>query len=175
MPQRRDIDPADLRTLLPHLTLVDRVSDQYRYRLIGTAVAEELGRDLTGQAVGSYVTEPAYAAAILAIYDRVFATGSALYTTGEYQAKSGTIHAVSRLIVPLSEDGRFVNMMLLTRVARFGANFKAAADWLKGVQGMVRDVTDVESIAVLEELCAAWERQVTRAHASRLPPPLRQD
>jgi hypothetical protein len=171
MPRRRDIDPGDLPTLLPHLMLIDRAADQYRYRLVGTAVADELGRELTHQTVGSYVAEPQYAAAILGIYERVFAAGRPVFTTGEYHRKSGVIHAVSRLIVPLGEDDDAVNMVLLTRVARFGANFIAAADWLKGARGTVRSLVDVESLAALEGLGAEWERQIAVGRAAGLPQP----
>ena len=161
MPRRRDIDPGDLPALLPHLMLIDRVADQYRYRLVGTTVADELGRELTNQIVGSYVPEPEYAAAIVGMYHRVFASGRAVFHTGEYRRKSGVVHAVSRLLVPLSEDGASVNMVLLTRVARCGTNFVAAADWLKDVQGTVRSLVEVDSLAALQGLTAEWERQVT--------------
>jgi len=160
MPQRRDIDPVDLPTLLPHLMLIDRAEDQYRYRLVGTAVADELGRDLTRQTVGSYVTGTEYAAAIMDIYERIFTTGCALFTTGEYRARSGVVHAVSRLMVPLGEDGASVNMVLLSRVARFSASFKAGADWLKGVQGTLQNVIEVPFLAALEQAATDWEREV---------------
>jgi hypothetical protein len=171
MPARRDIDPGDLRTLLPHVMLIDRTGDHYRYRLVGTAVADALGRDLTRQAVGSYVAEPEYAGAILGIYERVFASGRAVFTTGEYRGSSGVVHAVSRLLVPLSEDDSTVNMVLLTRVARFGANFIAAADWLKGVRGSVQSLVDVDSLAALEVLGVDWERQIALGRAAGLSQP----
>ena len=50
-PTRADIDPLDIPDLLPYLTLVDVLHDplRFRYRLVGTAVVEALGRDATGR------------------------------------------------------------------------------------------------------------------------------
>jgi hypothetical protein len=59
----------------PHLIIIDRVDDQFRYRLVGTAVAEQFGHDLTGRYVGFYVSPAKYIAALRAIYQRVFTTG----------------------------------------------------------------------------------------------------
>lgn len=51
MPQRADFDPAAIRTLLPHIMLVDIVGTpaRARYRLVGTAVVEIAKLDFTGQ------------------------------------------------------------------------------------------------------------------------------
>lgn len=55
MPARGDFDPAEMASLLPHLFLVDVGSSPdsgqrcFRYRLIGTAVVNLLGRDSTGK------------------------------------------------------------------------------------------------------------------------------
>ena len=159
MPARRDISPSDVRHLLPYITLIDHVDGEFRYRLVGTAVSQELGRDLTGSLVGSYVTPPEYAAAILGIYEELVAAATPIFTTGEYRAASQAIHTVSRLILPLSNDGTTVNMALFTRIARFSRNLTAGVDWLKGAPGKVCDVITVRSLEHLQTLCADWERQ----------------
>jgi hypothetical protein len=47
LPRRREIDPAQLRALLPHITLLERVSaEQIHFRLAGTAVCQAFGREL---------------------------------------------------------------------------------------------------------------------------------
>lgn len=50
MPSRAEIDPAEMRALLPYLLLADVHHDPLRifFRLVGTAVVEAAGRDLTG-------------------------------------------------------------------------------------------------------------------------------
>ncbi len=159
MPARRDLDPSGLRALLPYLTLIDRPDGQFRFRLVGTAVTQDLGRDMTGSFVGSYVSPPEYAAALVAIYERIFSTACPVFTTGEYRSASRAIHTVSRLILPLSDDGRTVNMVVFTRISRFSRSVSAGVDWLKGAPGKVCDVVDVRSVEEVEALSRDWEQQ----------------
>jgi hypothetical protein len=51
MPSREDIDPAEIKSLLPYVLLTDIHHDPLRvfFRLVGTGVAEAAGRNLTGQ------------------------------------------------------------------------------------------------------------------------------
>jgi hypothetical protein len=56
-----------------------------------------------------------------AIYERVFTAARPIFTTGEYKAGSCAIHNVSRLMVPLSNDGTNVNMVVFTRIACLNA------------------------------------------------------
>lgn len=51
MPARRDIDPAELKHLLPYLLIVDLEAEPFRvrYRLLGTKVVAESGNDFTGR------------------------------------------------------------------------------------------------------------------------------
>jgi hypothetical protein len=157
-PARSDFNPWHIPALLPHLTIVDKVDGQYHYRLVGTAVSQELGRDLTGSFVGSYVTPPEYAAALQAIYDRVFTSARPIFTTGEYKAKSGAIHSVSRFMLPLSDDGTNVNMVVFTRIACFSSDTAPGIDWLMGAPGKVCGVVSVNDAADLEKRCLDWER-----------------
>jgi hypothetical protein len=48
MPDRRDLNPAEIPDLLPWITLWDVVADGYRVRLAGTAICEAHGRELRG-------------------------------------------------------------------------------------------------------------------------------
>jgi hypothetical protein len=50
LPQRADIDPAEIKSLLPYVLIVDIHRDPFRvyYRLVGTAVAHFSGLDFTG-------------------------------------------------------------------------------------------------------------------------------
>jgi hypothetical protein len=158
MPPRSSLDPMDIRALLPYLIIVEKVDDQFHYRLVGTAVTREFGHDLTGSFVGSYVTPPEYAAALRAIYERVFAGARPIFTTGEYKAKSGAIHSVSRLMLPLSDDGTNVNMVVFTRIACFSSDTAPGIDWLMGAPGKVCGVVSVNDAADLEKRCLDWER-----------------
>lgn len=165
MPARGDLNPSDVRGLLPNITLIDRVDGKFHYRLVGTAISEEMGRDLTGSFVGSYVTPPEYATAICGIYEQVFATARPIFTTGEYKPASGLIHNVSRLMLPLSTDGATADMVVLTRIGRVNHYLAAGADWLKGAPGKVCDIIEVTSADHAEALCIEWERQCLTATA----------
>ena len=62
MPARGDLDPVDLKALLPLLILIDVVPDErrYVYRLVGTREVEMRGGDPTGKAVkDAYYAESA--------------------------------------------------------------------------------------------------------------------
>jgi hypothetical protein len=161
MPARSDLNPAELRALLPYLTLIDHPDGQFRFRLVGTSVTQDLGRDMTGSFVGSYVSPPEYAAALCAIYERIFATACPVFTTGEYRSASRAIHTISRMILPLSDDGMNVNMVVFTRISRFSRSVSAGVDWLKGAPGKVCDVVDVRSLAEVEALSRDWELQAS--------------
>ena len=50
LPRRQDIDPAEVKSLLPHLMIADLVGEPLRvhYRLVGTKVVVATGYDFTG-------------------------------------------------------------------------------------------------------------------------------
>ncbi len=158
MPARGDLEPGDIRLLLPYLTIVDKVDDRHRYRLVGSAVAQQLGRDMTGQIVGSYVAAPS-ADALRAVSERVFATGHTDFAIAEFKTKTGTVHTMSQLLLPLSDDGAEVKMTVSTRIARYKRDVRAASDWLKEAPLKITTAVNVDQIAELEKLCLDWERR----------------
>ena len=136
--------------------IVDKVDDQFRYRLIGTAAAREIGHELTGSFVGSYALE--CAAAARAIYERTFASAHPVFVTGEHKTNWGSIHNMSLLALPLSDDGTIVNMAVSTLASRFNFGVTPGTDWLKGAPVKVGDVVDVHDAAELQKRCLEWER-----------------
>src|ERR1700741_3932332 len=75
MPARKDIDPADIPALLPHVSLIHKPDGQFRFRLVGSAAVEQFGRDLTGDVVGSHGDNARETvAAVQAVCERVFAS-----------------------------------------------------------------------------------------------------
>jgi len=87
-------------------------------RLAGTAAVREVGRDPTGSIVGSHASSPEAAAAVLAVYERVFATAHPIFATGEFKVMSGAIMNMSLLTLPLSDDGADVNMAVFLPSSR---------------------------------------------------------
>lgn len=57
VPSRSDVDPVDVRELLPNLMMVDIVGDpaRFRYRLVGTRVVQYTGFDFTGRCLDEMV------------------------------------------------------------------------------------------------------------------------
>ena len=55
IPLHSAIDPGEIPALVPYVGIIGRTGGELRYRLAGTALSAELGRDLTGSAVGSYI------------------------------------------------------------------------------------------------------------------------
>jgi hypothetical protein len=161
MPARCDLDPGEIRASLPYLTILDKVNGQLRCRLHGSAIAQEIGRDMTGRFVGSYVSTPGAAAAMRAVCERVFARAHPVFSTGDLKVKPGYVHNISVLILPLSNDGVTVNMAVCTLVARFNFGVKASTDWLAGILVKIRNVVDVHDAAELEKWCLEWDRNCT--------------
>ncbi len=83
MPARGDINPADIPALLPHLGIIEKADGELRYRLIGTALARELGRDVTGSQVGSYI--PA-GQALRATVELACTAAQPVFNTGKHES-----------------------------------------------------------------------------------------
>src|SRR5258706_12562796 len=156
---RSDLNPGDIPKLLPYLMIIDKIDDQLRWRLVGTAAVREIGRDPTGCLVGSHIsTAPETAATVRATYERVFTTAHPIFATGELEVKSGANHNISLLLLPLSDDGADVNMVVSTLIARFNFGVTPSTDWLKGAGVKARGVIGVNDAAELEKHCLDWEQ-----------------
>ena len=59
LPSRKDLDPTAIPKLLPNVWLIDVVPPlpRFRYRLIGTAVAEARGYDQTGSFIDAELSD----------------------------------------------------------------------------------------------------------------------
>lgn len=118
MPRRADIDPAELRLHLPFLSLFEVLHDaaglDFRFRLIGTEIAGQLGRDNTGRTLRE-VLELADPELRQCMLDAC----SAAVTQKRPVLYQGTLREVGKefiifqaLRLPLSEDGEKVSMLL---------------------------------------------------------------
>jgi hypothetical protein len=125
MPARGDIDPIDLKELLPLLILIDVVSDsrRYVYRLVGTHEVEMRGSDPTGKAVHeAYYGESSDTTT--AYLDHVVRTRQPLLYRGIYQPFRTRTQREDVLFLPLSHDGETVNMIMVL----------GHVDWMKDAQ-----------------------------------------
>ena len=162
MPARRDIDPADIPALLPHVSLIHKLDGQFRFRLVGSAAGEQFGRDLTGDVVGSHVgNAPETVAATQAVCERVFSTARPVFSPGHYETRPGLIYHGSVLLLPLSDDGMRVNMIIFMRIVCF-FDLKGSLDRLKGARLKIDEVFNVDDAADLERRCLDWRRGYRR-------------
>jgi hypothetical protein len=118
MPARSDIDPVELKGLLPNIMLVDVVDDERRfvYRLVGTGEVQLRGHDPTGKSVrdGYFAATPTAAEER---YQRILDTRAPYYEEDNFQMVDRYI-CEANLFMPLSEDGETINMIMVFSINR---------------------------------------------------------
>lgn len=116
LPGRADIDPVEIPAILPWVNLIDLLREEgrlvLRHRLVGTAIVEALGRELTGLRFDQFYS-PAALAEYVDLAERVAAERRPrLVRSRSYQ--EGRKHlAYDLLILPLARDGATVDMFLV--------------------------------------------------------------
>jgi hypothetical protein len=111
MPSRADIDVTELRRWMGELHLLDVLQDPLRfvYRVYGTNVAPPRDADMTGRSVDEF--PPKLRDLLKPPYLELLAARTPLYRTHVYEAKDRFVRR-ERLILPLSDNGTNVNMIL---------------------------------------------------------------
>jgi hypothetical protein len=116
MPSRKDLDPLHIPpSFLPNLMLIDVLNGprRYRYRLVGTHIVTASGEDRTGrifESVGFFKTHPD----VVKEYDTVVDTAQPLHSLEPFtNFHSGATYDVDRLLLPLSSDGKLVDMIIV--------------------------------------------------------------
>ncbi|HWT97899.1 MAG TPA: PAS domain-containing protein [Terriglobales bacterium] len=108
MPRRRDIDPAELKPILPWMLVVEIEPDPFRvlYRLAGTKVVEMNGIELTGRYLDSLDDEGAnFTAQGIAAYHQVWTSQQPVYGSYRWPTQSGAEYLVEFAIFPVEEPG----------------------------------------------------------------------
>ena len=114
MPARADIDPLDLKTVLPHLVLLDVRRDplDFRYRVAGTRTYDIFGCDLTGRSVRDL--EPrAVSAGIWDCLEAMTRDGQPQHAQLEFATTNGYARSYRVLRLPLGDDGTTVDRILV--------------------------------------------------------------
>jgi len=113
MPSRADFDPVEMPKLLPSIILVDveQPGDVLKIRLAGTKVVEMYGDDYTGRYMEGIdfgnVREK-----ILAEYGHAAAAMRPVFSDHEFRKINDYRHSIERVILPLSNDDKTVNMLM---------------------------------------------------------------
>ena len=112
MPAREDIDPAGMRRLLPNVFLLDVVDRpaRFRWRLAGTRIGDLENAEHTGKWLEEtihHTQDPFLAYCRMTVGERRPTCHAAL----RYDVDGGS-RPLIRTLLPLSEDGQSVSMLL---------------------------------------------------------------
>jgi hypothetical protein len=124
LPARRDIDVVDLRFLMGWMHLVDTSDpkpENYSFRLFGTSVRMDGSRNYQDFRIGDYYAK-CYREALIEDYSSVVFTG--VPAMHQIVALLNYLkYSYTRLILPLADDGKTVNMLLVCINKRTFADF----------------------------------------------------
>jgi hypothetical protein len=109
IPDRRDLDPAALRPLLPNLFISDVETDPFRirYRLMGTKAARVTGFDITGRYLDALLDAQPQVP-WMGYYRRVYDNHAPLLGSVVVPAKSGGTFEYEFGLFPLTQGGTAV-------------------------------------------------------------------
>ena len=113
MPERRDIDPIEMRQWLGNLLLVEFPPDpmQYRIRLDGVNLVQFYNASREGKGVEAMTSEEERRI-VLPQYMTVLERKQPAYYESRFVTSEGIVTSQHKLLLPLSEDGERVNMVL---------------------------------------------------------------
>jgi hypothetical protein len=141
MPARRDLDPLQMpRGFLPNIMLIDVLRDRprLRYRLIGSNIVTATGENRTGRffdEFGFFRDHPG----VLPHYETVARTGRPHYSPEPFtNFISESSYDADCLILPLSDDGRQVDTLLVLfqfNTGPFAARLPGEANWAPAAAG----------------------------------------
>lgn len=122
MPTRADIDPADLKRILPNIVLarIDRETRRVRYTLVGTRCVAHAGMDYTGH----YLDEIDFSCDFDTDWDEVYRTlcrdKRPMFCIVKAYLKDHRVCEIAEVLLPLSDDGETVTHCISIEDARLG-------------------------------------------------------
>jgi hypothetical protein len=114
LPARADIEPMEIPRLLPWIALVEVTKNPQRFcfRLAGTHVEGFYGGKVTGRWL-DVLDFSDYSAAITAQYAEAVRSSEPSVARFAFTKNDGRHIAYERALLPLSSDGRIVDMLLI--------------------------------------------------------------
>jgi CheY-like chemotaxis protein len=116
-PDRRDLDAAELKDILPYLSIVETVGQgakaHHRYRLVGTRVAAALGYDPTNHIVEEFA-DNGHAEFLRRLLIDVARTGAPLYAASSFRSKDSGVSA-ERIFLPFRRGGKAIRQILIAQ------------------------------------------------------------
>lgn len=117
-PLRNDFRVEELKPWLGRLILLDVLQGalpdgcDFKFRLMGSSIAQEIGADLTGRTVSESTLLAGATAALQNLRD-ICLHAVPRFRDDLIPVGNGDGYAPERLFLPLSEDSRSINMILL--------------------------------------------------------------
>lgn len=114
MPARHDLDPVEMKPWLANLVLVEFIGgnvEDYRVKLEGTNIESYYADRRTGHGI-EMLTSPTERDLMMAQYGAVLKHGQPAFYDAEFVNSSGKLSRQIKLLLPLSEDGAVVNLVL---------------------------------------------------------------
>jgi hypothetical protein len=117
-PARADIDPLDFKFALGRVSLVECRPEppHFRFRLVSTGLTNALGYEMTGR-FSDQIPEPQMRTYVEALYWRALAAAAPLEEAG-VELLDGRLWHYRCLLLPFSDDGTSINLLLAYREAR---------------------------------------------------------
>lgn len=127
VPQRAQIEPADIKPLLPYLMIVDLTPEPLRiyYRLVGTAVTHFTGIDITGRYFDELELDEFGEEEILAAYRRVRDEARPGAGIAEYELQGIRLIRTEYLICPLLDDSGALSKCIVLEDYVLGSGIEA--------------------------------------------------
>lgn len=122
LPRRADLHPEEMRGFLPYVFLVDvtQAPLAFRFRLVGTKIAEWSGKEFTGLAVDEDAYGPNWRR-VFDLYANVVDNRRPRLDIWDAPWVSREFVRYERLVAPLSSDGQVIDML-------FGALYAFTAE-----------------------------------------------
>jgi hypothetical protein len=113
-PSRADLDPADIKQLLPNLMIVDITQDPFRvrYRLVGTDITRVSHFDFTGHYLDQLIFESGDTMDWVGCYRQVVTSGLPGFGIVHWTSDNAAHRWIEFLICPLSADGSTINQCI---------------------------------------------------------------
>lgn len=114
LPSRDSFDVMDLQPWMGHLILIAVIDggEDFLYRLHGTTLVGIVGKDLTGRLVSGFRDERRRIG-LTRKYRQVVRSGEPLFITCDHNPVELNFKSIRKLILPLSDNGRDVDMLLV--------------------------------------------------------------
>ncbi|WP_374301269.1 PAS domain-containing protein [Ferrovibrio sp.] len=111
-PAREDIDPLDLKNLLPGMYMLESIENGHRFRftLAGKTVRENLGFELSGKYLDDLFSGPQLAWST-DVHRKVLA-GFGHFALQHWQRRGKAVRAFRRLLLPLASDHAHPDMIV---------------------------------------------------------------